>query len=125
MTNLNKKRRGGAIVAALVLLTIILITGGAMLQQLAATQRAARLAGRKVQAQWLAESALDRALAKRRTDPEYKGETWHSPVFEAGDQGVAHIEFKVVDGRESVAITADFPDHPLHRARVELKRQVP
>ena len=67
----NRKQHGAAIIAALVLLTVIVITFGAMLQQLAATQRAARTAGRKLQAQWLAESALERAIAKHGADPKY------------------------------------------------------
>lgn len=121
----STQRRGAALVAALVLLTVILITGGVMLQQLAATQRAARQTGRQLQAQWLAESALDRALAQRRANPDYAGETWRPPSADSGEQGVAQIEIQTVDDAAIINITADFPAHPLHRARVQLNRELP
>lgn len=118
------KRRGAVLMAALVLLAVILVTAAAMLQQLAATHRAARFAGRKLQAQWLAESALDRALSKHKTDPEYKGETWRPLADANGYQGSARIDVQQVDGEHIVTIVADFPDHPQHRARVELRRSI-
>ena len=120
----NNRRRGAALLAALVLLTVIVIMFGAMLQQLAATQRAARNAGRKLQAQWLAESALERAIAKRSADPKYAGETWKTPAADSGEQGVAEITIQNADDQTTIEITADFPDHPLHRARVQLKRPI-
>lgn len=122
MKHPNHKRRGAALVAALVLLTVIVIMLGAMLQQLAATQRAARTAGRKLQAQWLAESALERAIVKRHADPTYAGETWKVPAADSSERGVAEIKVQTEGGQATIEITADFPDHPLHRARVELTR---
>ena len=118
------KRRGAVLMAALVLLAVILVTAGAMLQPLAATHRAARFAGRKLQAQWLAESALGRAVSKNLTDPDYTGQTWQPPADANGDQGSARIEVQQVDGELIVTIVADFPDHPQHRARAEIRRSI-
>lgn len=125
MSGNSSRRRGGALLAALVLLAVILLMMGAMLQQLAATQRAARLGGQKLQAQWLAESALDRAIAQRQLDSSYTGETWRPPSATAGEPGVARIEIQKVDDEDVVTITADYPDHPQHRARVQLRRRMP
>jgi type II secretory pathway component PulK len=118
------QRRGAAILVAVAILVVAVALVGTTLQQLVATQRAARTAGRKLQAQWLAESALDRAIAKRRLDSRYRGEAWKPPTT-AVEQGVAHIEIREMDGRAMVSITADFPNHPTHRARVQLERPLP
>jgi type II secretory pathway component PulK len=126
-TNQRPNRRGAALAAALTLLLVVMLIAGAMLQQLAATQRGARLVGRKLQAQWLAESALDRALVKLQSDRQYHGETWQPPTDESStiERGSAHIEVKqpTDDAGFLISVTADFPDHPQQRARVQMSRR--
>jgi hypothetical protein len=76
------------------------------------------------QAQWLAEAALERAAARLKASPDYKGETWTIAAEELDGRhaGVVRIEVKPAGDDDAAAprkvrVEADFPDHPTHRAR--------
>ncbi len=88
-------------------------------------------AERRLQAEWLAEAGVDRALAKLSYDPDYKGETWEIPVdelglpavkdTEKGPAAVVKIEVepaKGQDGGRILRVRADYPPDPPRRVRV-------
>jgi Tfp pilus assembly protein PilV len=76
----------------------------------------------RIQATWLAESALERAAAQLAADAAYRGETWTIPAKELDAHNAAVVRIEVQTVSESpkarrVRVQADFPNHPEHRAR--------
>ncbi len=115
--------RRGLISAVLVmaLFALILIAGG-LVRVAALRLGEVRASERRLQAEWLAESALDRAAARLSARPDYPGETWDVPASEIGgpDGGTVVIEVKPVPGRpdrRSVRVRADYPRDAPRRAR--------
>jgi hypothetical protein len=112
------KRRGVILIlvlACLAIAAVLLITG---IKLALSSHHAQRTFGRSVQAQWLAESGLERAAAQLAADPDYKGETWKISAKDLGgeDAGTIKIEVKKVpehDNLRQVKVEADFPDDPL------------
>ena len=75
-----------------------------------------------VQAQWLAEAALERAVARLDEDANYAGETWTiaPEEFSGRDGAVVRIHLEPIADqadRRRVRVEADFPDDPRHRCR--------
>jgi Tfp pilus assembly protein PilV len=110
------------LVAVLVCLMVAAVVLGSMLGAAAAHRRALETELWRVQAQWLAESGLERAARRLAADPSYSGERWALPV-ELPDSTVAaavNIQVGTVPdqpNRRLVRVRADYPDHPQDRAR--------
>lgn len=85
----------------------------------------------QLQAEWLAQSGLALAAQRLRADPEYVGETWLPPaVGGTGALGRVVIEIRSKDVEEATAmamihVTADVPDDPVERVRVERVSRLP
>jgi Tfp pilus assembly protein PilV len=82
--------------------------------------RQARAAEDRLQAVWLAESAIERAVARLRVDPDYPGETWQvdADAFgpapgdgpSAGGTVVITVEPDAANpAARRVAVQADYP----------------
>ncbi len=94
-------RRGTTIVMAVVCLSVVALLSVGLLK-LAVEFRQMQTANvTRLQADWLAESALDRALARLAREPSYAGESWSLSAAElaiAGcspDQAMAVVEIVV------------------------------
>ena len=116
------RRRGAILVVALVCLGVAAVVFVAVLKMAAAERRGVQTEARRVQAAWLAESALDRAAARLAADPAYLGETWTVPPGVLNDFDSARVVIEVqprLEGpqRRLVRVQADWPDHPQHRVR--------
>ena len=116
------RRRGAILIVVLVCLGVAAVVFVSVLKMAAAERRGVQTEARRVQAAWLAESALDRAAARLAADPAYPGETWTlSPgVLDASDP--ARVVIRVQTPSEQpqhrlVRVQADWPDHPQHRVR--------
>ena len=68
--------RGMTVVAVLVCLIIVTLISGAVLKVSVAQRELARSQERRLQAEWLAESGVERAMAALARDRDYRGETW-------------------------------------------------
>jgi type II secretory pathway component PulK len=115
-------RRGAVLVVVLVCLAIATALMGSMLRSAAARHRTLRLEQRRIQAEWLATSALDRAAARLAADADYSGEVWNVPAESLGgaDGGVVQIEVRPMTEEPNdrlVRVRADYPVDPRHRAR--------
>jgi type II secretory pathway pseudopilin PulG len=75
-TRARKPSRGMTVVAVLVCLIIVTLISGAVLKVSVAHRELARSQERRLQAEWLAESGVDRAMARLAEDREFTGETW-------------------------------------------------
>jgi hypothetical protein len=118
-------RRGAILVVIIVCFALaatlfVLLAGSAV-----AERRAAETRYWSLQAQWLAEAALERAAARLATDAKYDGETWTVPAEQLGGNrpGVVKIGIDRSDvdhpGRRLVRVEAHYPDDPKHRCRWE------
>ena len=73
------------VVAVLICLIVITLISGAVLKVGLAHRDLVRAQERRLQAEWLAESGVQRALARLAVDRDYAGETW---PFSAADLGL-------------------------------------
>lgn len=122
-------RHGYALFVVLVVLAVVFVGLGLLMQRLIVHQRNGQSFARKLQAQALAESGLDRALAKLSADREFAGETWQPLVVgHAADATPARVILEVqpaeLVGRFNITVTATFPDHPTRRAQIVRREQI-
>lgn len=81
----------------------------------------------QIQAEWLAESALDRAVATLESDPDYRGEVWQATAG-ADPAAIGQVVIEITESDEeglTVRAVADVPDSGEHRARVSRERRLP
>jgi hypothetical protein len=121
------RRPAGVVgVAVIVLLSLIALIVGALLRQGMARRAQARAEERRLQADWLAESALERASA-RLAAGDYQGETWEIPAADLGGRHAAtvRIDVETSPGRSDparvrVKVRAEYPrgaESPARRRR--------
>ena len=131
-----RSRRALTTVVVLVCLIVITLIGAALLKVGLAQRKAVRSEEHRLQAEWLAESGLDRALARVTLDRNYRGEEWPirpedlslGALASVGEpsssaaQPAAVITISVERIAESanrrrIRVQADFPLDPLVRSR--------
>src|SRR5262249_50412500 len=97
MTVKGRKRqsRGLTAVAVLVCLVIITMISGAILKVGLAQRDQVRSQERRLQAEWLAESGIQRALARLALEPDYRGESWEISAQELGSSEPALVTISV------------------------------
>ena len=110
----SSRRRGFVAALVLVILMVITLLTGVLLKLVLARQTELHSAERRLQAEWLAEAALDRAVAKLAADPKYNGETWEIPAVEfAGfDNAAVLIALEAVPGKPDARIIRARADYP-------------
>ena len=106
--------------ALLVCLLIVLLVSATLVRGLVIQHRLVRSESQKLQAMWLAESAVDRAIVQLRLDAEYAGETWAVSIGETVDavRGSAVIRVEAVEGeanQRKISVEAQWPDDPVFR----------
>jgi len=122
-------RRGGQpraviSVAVLVCLLVMTLICGSLLRLVHSERMLVRNQERTLQADWLAESALERAALRLGDDPAYRGETWTLSAKELGGStpGVVTIDVERLgdpaeSNRRQVTVQADYPIDPPQRIR--------
>ena len=122
------RRRGFVLLAVLVIFGIALVTLSVLLQHLLRQERETKSLLHTFQAQALAESALDRAVAKLHGDRKYAGETWQPAISTAAGNSAARVTIAVKpadkENQFEVTVTSLFPDHPTRRVQVVCQRQI-
>jgi type II secretory pathway component PulK len=109
-------------IAVLVCLIVLTMFAGALLRVGAAQRDEVRAEERRLQAEWLAEAGLRRALARLDADSAYAGETWNIEARELGAADSATvaitIERQPCDSKSrAIRVRADYPRDPPGRAR--------
>lgn len=118
----ERSRKGAVLICALVCLLLATLMAGVLLQRTSAERERVRTAQSRLQAAWLAESALERASAALAASPGYKGEIWHPTAADIGgaDGGRVAITVERVAGQAAarrVKAQADYPADATLRAR--------
>lgn len=115
-------RRGALMVVALAILAVVTTLALSAVRSLAVAARAQRQQAWRAQAVWLAEAGIERAAARLRSEPDYRGETWPVSAAElsGADAGQVQIEVQsaATEGRWRLSVSATFPTDPLHKATV-------
>ena len=121
-------RRGLVLMAVMFCLAAATLLCGVLLKVTLAEQRQGRWAEWRLQAEWLAESGVERAAAQLAASAEYAGETWDLTAQELSQDatGVITIEVEAVAGQPDlrlVRVLADYLRDGERRARhsVEVK----
>lgn len=127
---LRRPRRAVILVVALVALLAVSLTGGQLLRSVTQSHRQGRQHAWMLQALWLADSGLERAIVRLQSDAKYTGETW-LPSIGGGASGTTaprgRIEIVITKDPSratvrQVRIVASYPDDPIHRA-VQTRQQ--
>jgi len=118
----GRTRRGAVIIIVMVCFVLAAAMFVSLARLAAVERRAARTRQWNAQARWLAEAALERAVAQLYERADYSGETWTiAPEEFSGRQGaVVRIGVEPLADRPDrcrVRVEADFPDDPRHRCR--------
>jgi Tfp pilus assembly protein PilV len=118
----SDRRRGLVMFAVLVCLVLIAMISGVLLKVAAAQRETLRIEERRLQAEWLVESGLERAVARLSQSADYKGETWELSADDLGGPapGLVKIEVKTIESqptRRRVRVQADYPRGADRRAR--------
>jgi Tfp pilus assembly protein PilX len=118
MAFVRQSRQGVAMLVALVCLLVVGLIGAALVRQLVLRQRQSLLQQQQMQAFWLAESGLERAVAQLAVSPDYEGETWRVAAKSLGgrDRGLVVIRVESVrdePNRRRIQVEARFPDDPV------------
>ena len=104
-----QNRRAFAMMTAMICLFVVCMLGFSVLQSLIDRSRAQRVRSWQVQSEWLAESAFDRAIARRQLDAGYRGEVWRVSAEEIGGQWEGQVDIEIEAGE--IRVTARFPLH--------------
>jgi hypothetical protein len=123
------QKRGVVIIPVIVCVVIIMLMSGALLRRVLMERRQARVEERWLQADWLAESGLERAWARLAADEDYRGETWPIPAEVLGGPYAAHVTIAVerVEGqprRRLVHVRAEYPHEGSAPARPTRQRVI-
>jgi hypothetical protein len=119
-----RPRRNGMIaVAVLMALMVVAMLLTILIRSAILHRVALAKAERRLQAEMLAESGVERAAAKLSASGDYSGETWEIKASELGRRDDASVVILVerVDGRPDrrrVDVQADYPRPVERRARV-------
>jgi Tfp pilus assembly protein PilX len=114
MTPGNAQRAGFALFLVLSCLAITTALFGVAFQSTVLRGNRVRSMERQLQAQWLAESGLEKAAQSLASNPDYKGEEWKIPAEAIGgrDAGVVSIQTSTVAARpmlRRIEVVARFP----------------
>ena len=97
------KRQGAVLMAVVVCLFVIGLVGANLLTTLMSRERQMRIEQHRMQAFWLAESAIDRARARLRESPDYNGETWQPSLTRPVAGGALQAEATIRIQRRQAA----------------------
>ena len=115
------RRRGVVLILAMVCLgaTVLMLT--ALLRTAVSERRALVVRARALQADWLAESGLERAVARLSLDPDYAGEDWVLEADRLGGRDAATVKIAIETvrdrpNRRQVRVDASYPTGKTLRA---------
>ena len=110
VTSTRSTRRGLTAVAVLVCLVIVTMVSGVLLKVGLAHRDQVRSHEHRLQAEWLAQSGLDRAVTRLAADHGYSGETWK---LTHRDLGLPEIAGPAEDPAAVIAIKVEPAGSPV------------
>ncbi len=127
MNNSKRKRSGVAMIVALVCVVVVGALCAAGLVYARTSHRTTQDAFYRIQADWIAQGGMEKAIVALAENPKYRGERWIVSIEEHGEKEPGVAEIKVVPEDNSkpgvVQVTAQFPADSERRATVAYERQ--
>ncbi len=124
----NHQRRGVLLLVVMVCLLLVSMIGGSLLKLGLAQRRQMRREQSRQQAIWLAESGIERAVARLRTDSEYSGEDWKLDDSDSIRGKPAVVKISVLrdesTGKIAISVVADYPRDTDQRVRISKQVEV-
>ena len=109
----TSSRRGAALIIAMIALLLVGVLGAQLARSAILQHDQVRHEEWQIQAEWLAESALDRAAATLESDPDYRARSGRRPLVKPAVIGQVVIE---------IMESAEENDDPRRRGRTRLRR---
>jgi hypothetical protein len=124
----KRPRRALTSIAVIVCLIVITLISAALLRVGLAQRAQTGVAERRLQAEWLAESGLDRALARLSADRNYSGEEW--PILSKDLSLSAGSATSAASGAAArpaalITITVERPGDDANRRRIHVRADYP
>ncbi|HEY2827919.1 MAG TPA: hypothetical protein VGJ04_09990 [Pirellulales bacterium] len=115
----GRHRRGAVLVAALVEFIVAAAILFAVLQAVVGHQRQLLAGRQQIQAQWLAQAGIDRAVAQLQKSPDYRGETWRVSADELDGIAPAEVQIRLETVPERtddlhLSVQAKYPADSVH-----------
>ncbi|HCO23297.1 MAG: hypothetical protein CME31_27125 [Gimesia sp.] len=117
-TQKKKTRQGAVLVIVMICLLLISLVMASLLKSTLMQRRQMLKEQLQVQADWLVESALERAAQRRLTNSEYQGEVWQIDPEELGTRYAASAEIVLetegdgeADRRLSIQARVKYPEN--------------
>lgn len=116
------RRRGAFLMIVMVCIAISAILLGALLKLALLTDRQTVYEQARLQADWLADSGIERAAYRLTHDPDYAGETWSVSPESLGGRDAASVKITVLKNEDqtaprTVVVEAVYPIGVVHHAR--------
>lgn len=107
-------RRGATMLVAMVCLVLVTMLLGALLRLAMTQRRQVAYEQMRLQADWLAEAAVERAVHRLASDGNYTGETWTFTSEELGGVQAGEATIQVGDvpeesGVRQIVVRATYP----------------
>jgi hypothetical protein len=122
-------RRGLIVsVSVLVALTVIMMLFAASVRIMLTARQALRGQQERMQAEYLADAAIDRATARLAVDPTYPGETWQLDAETLGGLAAAveiRVDAKTLADARRVEVVAEYPLGAERRVRLTREELIP
>ena len=117
------RRRGAILVAVMVCLLLVSLIGASLIRLGLTQYEQTRWDELQLQAAWLADSGVERAVAKLGQDTGYDGETWQVSLVHRGKESQASVQIQVqpIQGQPTqrrVTVAATYPAEGKRRAKV-------
>jgi Tfp pilus assembly protein PilX len=116
-------RRGAFTVVVLVALLVAGMLVASLLRMALLQDRQLGYEQFRLQATWLAESGLERAVSRSFAEPDYAGETWRLEPDQLGGAAAATVVIRLEKtetktGQRTIIVEAAFPSEGPHQARL-------
>ena len=116
-TPVRARHAGVVLIAVLVALLVVMLISATIVRGLVVQHRLATAEPTRVQAFWLAESAVQRARMQLASNTDYVGETWQVEISRGGGvsgQSVIRVEpMENEPSRRTIIVEARFPNDPI------------
>jgi len=108
----------------LIVLLLVSLTMASLVRAMLTQRELVRAGSIRLQADWLAQSALNRAAARLKTEPAWSGETWNIAAEELRQTNAAAITIEVRNDesrstRRQVRVTVLSPPEGPPRVRLQ------
>jgi Tfp pilus assembly protein PilV len=113
----HARHAGVVLIAVLVALLVVMLISATIVRGLVVQHRLATAEPVRVQAFWLAESAVQRARTQLEASADYAGETWQIEVSIGGSAtGQAVIRVEPIENepnKRTIIVESRFPNDPI------------